>query len=525
MRSGTDGRVVVIGAGVGGLAAAVRLAAAGLDVTVLDRLGGPGGKMRTVESAAGPVDAGPTVLTMRHVFDAIFAEAGARLEDHLTLVREPLLARHFWPDGSTLDLFDDPERSAEAIRAWGGARAEADFRAFSATARRLYEAFDAPIMQASAPSLPGLVAHVAARPGLMPALAPHRTLARALTAGFREPRLRQLFGRYATYVGGSPFASPAVLGLIWHSEERGVWRVKGGMHRLAIALRSLAERSGATFLFGTQAETIEVQAGRAAGVRTADGRRLAADHVVFNGDPRALAQGLLGDPARRAVPRRAMTEPRSHSAYVWTFAATPAGPDLAHHNVFFAADPKAEFDDLAAGRPPADPALYICAEDRGTGAAPRDGLERFEIIINGPPTTLGPPEDPATCRTRTFQALARHGLIFSPTPAPEALTTPSGFESLFPGSAGSLYGRSPHGLLAAFSRPTARSALPGLYLAGGGVHPGAGIPMAALSGKHAAEAIRTDRTSTSPSRRTATPGGTSTGSPTTARAPSRSSAS
>jgi 1-hydroxycarotenoid 3,4-desaturase len=239
--------------------------------------------------------------------------------------------------------------------------------------------------------------------------------------------------------------------------------------------------------------------------------------VVFNGDPRALATGLLGEGARPAVPSSAI-EPRSLSANVWTFAARPHGPDLHHHNVFFGPDPRREFGPIADGRLPEDPTLYICAQDRGTGRNPPE-TERFEIIMNAPPLGPGQTEDMEQCRTRTFRTLAAHGLTFGPEPPDTALTTPARFEALFPASLGSLYGRSPHGLTAAFARPTARSRVPGLYLAGGGTHPGAGVPMATLSGRHAAEAILTDRTSTSRSRRTATPGGTSTASPTTAPAP------
>ena len=128
-------------------------------------------------------------------------------------------------------------------------------------------------------------------------------------------------------------------------------------------------------------------------------------------------------------------------------------------------------------------------------------------------------------RTRVFETLAGWGLTFDKRPQSRELTTPDRFEALFPGSAGSLYGLSPHGMTAALQKPTARSAVPGLYLAGGGTHPGAGIPMAALSGRHAAEAILTDLASTLRSRRTATRGGMSTESAIAAPVPSRSSVS
>jgi 1-hydroxycarotenoid 3,4-desaturase len=514
-------QVVVIGAGMGGLASALRLAAAGYSVTVLDRAAAPGGKMRTVDSVAGPVDAGPTVLTMRHVFDDLFATAGERLEDHVTLLPDRILARHWWPDGTALDLHADAEASAQAIRDFAGPGEEAAFRRFSARAAQLFEAFDLPMMRAEKPSLARLTAEVLKTPALIPALAPHRTLARALASEFRDPRLRQLFGRYATYVGGSPYRSPAVLGLIWHAEACGVWAVQGGMHRLARAMARLAADRGARFRFNAEAIQIEMQGGRAVAVHLADGTCLPADRIVFNGDPRALATGLLGAPVRKAVPKAAV-EPRSLSACVWSFGAEASGADLTHHNVFFAGDSRDEFGPIAAGGLPQDPTLYICAQDRGGDALP-DGPERFEIIMNAPAGLTDTKEERERCRNLTFRTLAGFGLRFTPAPDTGALTTPMGFDRFFPASLGALYGRSPHGLMAPFQRPTARTRIAGLYLAGGGAHPGAGVPMATLSGAHAAAAILTDRTLTSPSRRTAMPGGISTGSRTTGNRPSRSS--
>lgn len=522
-----SGNVVVIGAGMGGLAAAIRLAAAGCTVTLVEAAAIPGGKMRTLPSAAGPVDAGPTVLTLRQVFDDLFALAGERLEDHLTLLPQPILARHWWDDGSRLDLTGDPERDSTAIAAFAGDGEAAAFRRFDRLAQGLHQAFEAPVMQAPRPRLGAIIRATLSRPALWPALLPGLSLAGLLRRQFRDKRLVQLFARYATYVGGRPTHAPGVLALIWRAEAAGVWAVQGGMHCLALALADLAKRLGVDLRLSTPARRIVRQGGRVTGVQLHDGTTLPCSACVFAGDPAALAAGHMGEGLGSAVPTKG-TNPRSLSAWVWSFAAKVEGPlaaDLIHHNVFFASDPKAEFGPLAKGEMPEDPTLYICAEDRAAGLVP-DGPERFEIIVNAPPGRPDQPEDFARCHARTFQRLRQMGLIFTPEPGPEGLTTPAMLGRLFPGSMGSIYGRSPEGTFAAFARPPAQTALPGLYLAGGGAHPGAGVPMAALSGKHAAAAVleelgATALTSASTSHPTAMPGGILTGSRTTGRAPSR----
>ena len=518
-------KVVIIGAGIGGLAAALRLSHQGCDVTVLDMHDSPGGKMRTMPSAAGPVDAGPTVLTMRPVFEELFADVEETLADHLTLKPLEILARHYWDDGASLDLTADKDQSRDNIVDAFGIKAAAEFTAFSARAKRLFDAFDAPMMQTAAPALMSMTAQMLRRPGLIPAMAPHRSLAQNLSRLFTEPKLAQLFGRYATYVGGRPDASPALLSLIWQAESRGVWHVTGGMHQLAEAIAARAAALGATFHYGAEVTDIDLQDGRPSAVVTAAGRT-AVDAFCFNGDPRALATGLLGDAASHAVAKDATT-PRSLSACVHSFAAKAEGVPLAAHNVFFCADPKTEFDPIAQGHLPQDATLYLCAQDRFDGHTPTQ-IERFEIIMNAPAVgdhaTLTA-EEKTTCHQKIMARLQTFGLRFSPMPEPQTLTMPQGFAALFPASNGALYGRSPHGMTAAFKRPTVRSRLPGLYLGGGGVHPGAGIPMATLCGAHAAAAMISDLALSSPRLQADTPGGTSTASPTMAAAPSPSSAS
>lgn len=514
--SGT--RVVVIGAGIGGLAAALLLAARGLDVTVLERAAVPGGKLRTLDVAGRAVDAGPTVFTMRWVFDALFADAGADFPAHVPLRSLEVLARHAWSAEERLDLHADPRRSEAAIGDFAGAAAARGYRRFRQRAARVHAALRDGFMAAPVSGPAALVRHVgpAGLGGLL-AGAPFRTLWQALGQHFADPRLRQLFGRYATYCGASPFAAPAMLMLIAHVEQEGVWRIEGGMQRLAAALADLAVARGARLRCGVAAAEILVARGRVAGVRLADGERVAAEAVVANADTAALAGGWFGAAAAAAVP--APYGPRSLSAVTWAVAAETAGFPLVHHNVFFARDYAAEFAALFGhAAVPEQATVYVCAQDRDDAAAAAGPAERLLCLVNAPPVGDARPftqAEIAQCTTRMRARLEQCGLTLRPRAM--AVTTPADFARLFPATGGALYGRAVHGTMAAFRRPGAATALPGLYLAGGSVHPGAGVPMAALSGRLAATRLLADLDSTSRSRRTAMPGGTPMRSAMTAR--------
>ena len=509
--------MIVIGGGIGGLASAALLAARGCDVTLVESMATPGGKLRAVMVDDQAIDAGPTVFTMRDVFDAIFADCGASLDDHLTLRPATTLARHAWGD-ARLDLFADPARSEAAIGEFAGAAEARGYRGFRNEARRLFEALDGPFLHGAKTDPLTLGWRMGARglPHFMN-LRAFTSLSRALGGFFDDPRLRQLFGRYATYSGSSPYACPATLMLIAHVEASGVWLVDGGMHRLALALEALGRRCGVRFRYGAPVRDILVERGRAAGVMLASGERLAAASVVCNADPAAIASGAFGPAVRHAVtpmpPRR-----RSLSAMVWTARARASGFPLSRHNVFFSDDYPTEFAALAAGRLADRPSVYVCAQDRDDSDAAPAGTERIQIIVNAPATGDGTPPSVAemdTCRRQMLDSVSRAGLSLDLAPS-TVLTTPHDFESLFPSTGGALYGPASHGWAAAFRRQASRTAIPGLYCAGGSTHPGAGVPMAALSGRLAAACLLKDRASTSWFSRTAMPGGISTRPATTA---------
>lgn len=485
--------VIVVGAGIGGLSAALDLSARGVRVTVLEQHGHPGGKMRQIEINGRGIDSGPTVFTMRWIFDDLFDEIGLDFDAHVMLHSADLLARHGWSDGDQLDLFADPKQSAEAIGEFSGAEDARAYLEFARDSAKIFKTLDLSFMRAQRPSPPELAARVGVKgvPDLL-ATRPFVTLYADLAKRFRDPRLVQLFARYATYCGSSPFRAPATLQLIAHAERVGVWYVEGGMIRLARALADAAMANGVAIRYLEPVSRLLTYGGRITGVQLANGEPLMGDAVVFNGDMAALAQGLLGDDAQRAVPKLPRDR-RSLSAITWSMLARVSGFPLAHHTVLFGDDYREEFDAIfERQRVSVSPTVYLCAQDRRDDAASEaGGAERLLALINAPARVLSD-ADLARAEDGMLNVLARQGLVLEHAPTECVRTTPAEFAKLFPATDGALYGRPTHGWMGSFSRPGARTKLEGLYLSGGSVHPGAGVPMVAMSGRLAAACVRAD---------------------------------
>ncbi len=509
-------QVAVIGAGVAGLVTALQLANRGLGVTLFERAATAGGKLRQVAVDGARIDAGPTVFTLREIFEEIFESAGTTLASHLRLQPLGILARHAWcaaPD-QPLDLHADPRLSAAAIGRFAGAAAARGFERFCADARAIYQALERDFLRQPRPSMPGLIRGGGVR-GLsnLWRLRPFTTLWSALGGYFPDPRLRALFGRYATYCGSSPFLAPATLMLVAHVEQTGVWQIQGGMYALTEALLALLRARGVTVRLATAVNAIRLARGRVARIEFGDSQSAAVDAVVATCDATAVGAGLLGtETAFESA--RVESAARSLSAITWSIRASPNGFPLTHHNVFFSADYAAEFAALCQRRAvPDSPTVYLCAQDRGGAVPPMAGEpERLLCLINAP--AIGDahhfaPEEVEQCLNTTLGVLRRCGLQLSLRPEQYVATTPTDFHRLFPGSGGALYGRASHGWQASFKRPGARTPIPGLYLAGGSTHPGPGLPMAALSACHASTCLLQDLDSTSRSRGAGMSGGTS----------------
>jgi 1-hydroxycarotenoid 3,4-desaturase len=507
---------IVIGGGVGGLAASINMARAGIRVRLYERAATVGGKLRELDVGGRMILGGPSVLTMRWVFEELF---GGRLDDYVTLVPVDPLCRHFFADGATLDLHHDAARSRDAIAALSGPRDADGYLRFRKQARKIFEIVRGPFMENAIPSLfdfmsPRALWQLTQIDGL-------RTLMRALEDYFRDPRLRQLFARYATYNGSSPFHAPATLAVIAHVEqEYGIFAVAGGIYRLAEALARRARELGVEIVTGADVEEIVVEpsGGPLGTTRRARGVRLGgapdggggaragvewADCIIANCDAAdAYGRLLAHAPPAHKLMRRYTEEELSLSAYVLLAVAPPPDLPLVHHNVFFSRDYAREFEELIAlRRPPEDPTVYVCAEDAPASpgevtfqnkvapnhkaASPEEG--RYFILSNAPPLddkgrAVDWAAEAARCRARIARTLQRRGWTLAPSATREL--TPPDFAARFPSSRGAIYGLASNSRMAAFKRPA--NTLPGvagLYLCGGSVHPGAGLPMVALSAR------------------------------------------
>ena len=490
-------RVIVVGAGAGGLAAAIDLAHRGAEVTVLEAAAEAGGKIRQLRFGDRGVDCGPTVFTMRWIFDELFENAGAALEDYLSLSPATVLARHAWRAGGRLDLYSNVDQSAQAIAEFATAKDADGYRAFCKRCEEIYLTLRDPFISDQRPSHLDVVKRVGLTnmPAFMRKIEPMKTLWGSLERYFEDPRLLQLFGRYATYVGSSPFSTPATIMLVAHVERDGVWTADGGMRAVAGALQRLAEERGAQFQFNANVSSVLVENGAVRGVTLASGETIQSDAVVFNGDISALGGGLLGRSVTRAG-RETSRNQRSLSAVTWSMLAKTSGFPLAFHNVFFAEDYKKEFDDIFKRRTTTQaPTVYLCAQDRDEDQ-PVDGAERLFLLANAPADGDVAPmsnKQIETMKTRILALLSSCGLEIDVDEDQSVLTSPADFHARFPATGGALYGQTSHGMMATLARAGARTNIKGLYVAGGSVHPGPGVPMAAMSGRLAAALYVEDR--------------------------------
>jgi len=494
-------RVVVIGAGVGGVAAAARLAAQGHAVTVCEASDRVGGKLGRVQRDGFAWDTGAHLLTIPQVFHELFADTGAPLDEVLDL--EPLdpLMRYRFADGTWLDTHADAAALRRALLATLGPQAAADMDAFRARGARIWQAVEHAFLR-EAPFSRTALARQLRRAGDLPAIAPGRTVRGLGRSLFSDPRLQMWLERYATYTGSDPRTAPAALVSAPYAELAfGGWYVRGGMHRLGQAIAERAEARGATIRTGTPVQAIATQGGGVVGVDTAEGERLPADVVVANVDAWQLARDLLPRRTARPLARRLARATPSSAGLALLLGLEGRSEGLAHHNVLFCEDYDAEFDALfgPVPHPVLDPTLYVARPDDPAAAPP--GHEAWFVLANAPrhvPTeTWAHGADAATRRgggidwtapglaereaDRLLALLAARGVDVRDRVVTRAVHTPADLAADTGAPGGSIYGTASNSVASAFLRPPNRTHVDGLFLVGGSSHPGGGLPLVTLS--------------------------------------------
>jgi phytoene desaturase len=483
-------QVVVIGAGVGGMAVAARLAALGHDVTVCEAAGEIGGKLGLIEQeVAGHgtfrFDTGPSLVTMPQVFHDLFEATGGWPEELSFTPLDPI-ARYRFADGTTFDATSDLPVLGERLDTALGPGNGDDWRSFLSRAERVWNASRVPFLESALNGPAGIAGLAARRPRDIAAIAPGRSLRSLGRRHLRDARLRMFLDRYATYTGSDPRRAPAALAAVPYVEQAyGGWYVTGGLHRLGLAIRDRAVLCGARIRLGSRVVRIETAGGRASGVLLEDGSRLVADVVVANADAAQVYGALIDAPA--AARRLAKATP-SLSGFVLLLAVQGRTPGLGHHNVLFPQDYDAEFDAIfgADASPVADPTLYVSAPD--DPAVRPDGCEAWFVLVNAPRHGTGrgavdwrAPGLAETYAESLLDLLGDRGLPVRDRVLWSRALSPADLELRTGAPGGAIYGTSSNGAGAAFLRPANRSPVPGLFLVGGSSHPGGGLPLVALS--------------------------------------------
>lgn len=480
-------RVAVVGAGLGGLAAAARLAALGHEVTVLEQAAEVGGKLGWFSRDGHGFDTGPSLLTLPQLYRDLFTATGAALDDVLDLVPLDPAAELRFPDGTRLRM---PGRRADvpaALDAALGAGVGAQWAALMRRAEDMWRVAEEPFLRSPLAGAATL-ARLARNPADVATIAPWQTLRGLGSRYLSDPHLRTVLDRYATYSGSDPRRAPAVLATVAHAEQEfGSWYVRGGLHRLGLAVAERAQARGAVLRTSSPVAQVLLEGDRACGVRLASGETVRADVVVAAGDATALYRDLLpADRRTRAVRGALARTTPSLSGFVLLLALRGRTPGLAHHTVLFPEDYDAEFDAVFGGRPVADPTVYVSAPD-DPATRPDDDSESWFVLVNAPR------HDPAggvdwtapgladAYAERVLDVLARRGLDVRDRLTWCVVRTPADLERDTGSVGGSIYGTSSNGARAAFLRPANASPVPGLFLVGGSAHPGGGLPLVALS--------------------------------------------
>jgi len=481
--------IAIIGSGVAGMAAAARLAYQGHQVDVYEANTYPGGKVSVVEGSGYRFDAGPSLFTLPHLLDDTIAYCEESPRDFYQYERVPVACRYFWEDGTELTAWGNARAFAQEAEQKLGVSAER-IQDYLDRASDLYHKTGPLFLERSLHRWQTYLSKEAWQAlRSLHKLQLSKTL-HQVNEKLKHPKLTQLFDRFATYNGSSPYLTPGVMSMIPHLEHNvGTFYPQGGMHSITKTLYRLAQSQGARFHFDQPVEAIDTQNGKVMGIRTM-GKAYRYDRVVSNMDVMPTYRKLL---AEEKAPEKILQQPRSSSAFIFYWGLRQTFPQLDLHNIFFSDDYSAEFKAIFQDQTVyEDPTIYINISSKcDPGDAPEGG-ENWFVMINVPGNT-GQDWEAIGQKLRKwiFQKLQRMlGIDIESLIAYESTLDPRSIASKTGSYQGSLYGASSNNSMAAFLRhPNFSQRIKGLYFCGGSVHPGGGVPLCLLSAKITAELL------------------------------------
>jgi phytoene desaturase len=471
--------VVIIGGGLGGLAVALRLAANNWQVTVCEQGDKFGGKMNRWEQNGFRFDTGPSLITMRWVFEDLFKATGNCIKDYVEFTQMHPLANYVYADGTKFSYSSSMPEWLETLRQIESKDVDGFLR-FMRLGASLFEVSKETFLRQRPFDLPDVRSLKSLH--FMPLRYGWGNYHETVAAHFKSPFLQQLYDRYPTYVGSSPYSSPATLAVIPYLEFAfGGWHIKGGLYRLVESLIEIANGLGIQLLTNARVEQIEHDKTDVKGVRLSDGTNLKADVVVMNGDVSTMSSLLRDDVKRK--PRE--EKDHSLSGLVFLLGVKRNLPQISHHTVYFSSDYRREFSELFDERKfPTDPTVYVSAPSRTDRSVAPDAGETLFIMANAPANENGWNEvEIEKARERVFERLSKSGFPnIEPDIDVSDLWTPRRIANAYLMPGGAIYGVTSHGWRNAFLRPPNKdSKLKGLYYVGGSTHPGGGTPTVLLS--------------------------------------------
>lgn len=484
--------IVVIGAGLGGISAALSLREAGYNVRVYEKNAHIGGKLNIRQKDGFSFDLGPSILTMPHIFEKLFLGAGKSLEAYVPIRRLDLEWRCFFEDGRHLDLYADPEKTVDA-NPWLGEKDKEDLMRFITYSKNLYEAVDAGYFREGLDTLPEVVKFY----GIIRSLSDldyFHTMHQGVAKRVQDPYLRKVLDHFIKYVGSSPYDAPAVLNVMQYIQFHfGLWYVDGGLYNLASGLSKLMDELGIEVHLNCEVVGLKRDGERVTAALLPDGTEVHADLFVSDMEVIPAYERLLGEKGPMLDDYKNRFEPAC-SGYVLHLGVDCRYDQLAHHNFFFSDDPeKSHREVFHEKKLPGDPTIYLVAPTRTDPTQAPDGCENLKILPHVPYIQETPfsREEYAEFRELVLDKLERMGLTdLRSHSITEDEWTPHDIERLYYSNRGAIYGIvSDRRKNKGFKAPKKSEKYQNLYFVGGSVNPGGGMPMAVLSGQQVAEMI------------------------------------